>query len=69
MGIRASSFRAWMEVRGKPSRMKDADGASEGRLGAASEREVLEGTQELAFNWVRMSRRIMSSGTREPDLI
>ena len=62
----ASSFRAWIEVRGKPSRMNDAEGASEGRVCEASEREVLEGTQDLALSSVRMRRRIMSSGTREP---
>ena len=53
-------------MRGKPSRMNDADGASEGRVCAASDREVLEGTQDLALSSVRMRRRIMSSGTREP---
>ena len=65
----ASSFRAWTEVRGKPSRINDAEGASEGRVRAASEREVLEGTQDLALSSVRMRRRIMSSGTREPAFI
>ena len=46
--------------------MNDAEGASEGRDCTALEREVLEGTQDLAFSSVRMRRRIMSSGTREP---
>ena len=66
MGMRASSFRAWTEVRGKPSRINDAEGASEGRDCTVSEREVLEGTQDLALSSVRIRRRIMSSGTREP---
>lgn len=67
--MRASSFRAWTEVRGKPSRINDAEGASEGRVCETSEREVLEGTQDLALSSVRMRRRIMSSGTREPAFI
>lgn len=67
MGISESSFDAWGEVRGKPSRMKDASGEDEGEAGAASAREVLDGTHDLAFSSERMRRRIMSSGTREPD--
>ena len=69
MGIRALSFCAWTEVRGKPSRMKDAEGALEGREGAASERDVVGGTQDFAFSSPRMRRRIMSSGTSEPDFM
>lgn len=46
--------------------MNDAEGASDGRVCEASERDVLEGTQDLALSSVRMRRRIMSSGTREP---
>lgn len=65
--MRESSFDAWGEVRGKPSRMKDASGEDEGEAGPASAREVLGGTHDLAFSSERMRRRIMSSGTREPD--
>ena len=67
MGINESSFDAWGEVRGKPSRMNDASGEDEGEAGAASAREVLDGTQDLDFSSERMRRRIMSSGTKEPD--
>ena len=67
MGIRESSFEAWGEVRGKPSRMNEALGEVEGRAGAASVRDVVDGIQDLDFNSERMRRRIMSSGTREPD--
>ncbi len=54
-------------MRGKPSRMNEASGEEEGRAGATSAREVLDGTQDLDFSSERMRRRIMSSGTREPD--
>lgn len=54
-------------MRGKPSRINEAEGEEEGRAGTASVREVLDGTQDLDFNSERMRRRIMSSGTREPD--
>lgn len=47
--------------------MNEALGEGEGRAGAASVREVLGGIQDLDFNSERMRRRIMSSGTREPD--
>lgn len=47
--------------------MNEALGEVDGRAGAASVREVLGGTQDLDFNSERMRRRIMSSGTREPD--
>lgn len=47
--------------------MKDAEGAEDGRGGAASEREEWEGSQDLDFSSLRIRRRIMSSGTREPD--
>ena len=47
--------------------MNEALGEVEGRAGAASVREVLGGIQDLDFNSERMRRRIMSSGTREPD--
>ena len=67
MGISESSFDAWGEVRGKPSRMNEASGEDEGKAGVASAREVLDGTQDFDFNSERMRRRIMSSGTREPD--
>lgn len=56
-------------MRGKPSRMKDAEGASEGREGAVSERDVVGETQDLAFSSPRMRRRIISSGTSEPDFM
>ena len=67
MGIRESSFEACGEVRGKPSRMNEAEGEEEGRAGAASVRDVVDGIQDLDFNSERMRRRIVSSGTREPD--
>lgn len=47
--------------------MNEALGEVEGRAGAASVREVVGGIQDLDFNSERMRRRIMSSGTREPD--
>lgn len=47
--------------------MNEAVGAEEGRAGAASAREVLGGIQDLDLSSERMSRRIISSGTREPD--
>ena len=47
--------------------MKEALGAEEGKAGVASVREVVGGIQDLDFNSERMRRRIMSSGTREPD--
>lgn len=67
--MRASRREACSEVRGKPSRMKEADGEEDGRAGAASVMEVLVGTQDLALSSPRMSWRIMSSGTREPDFM
>ena len=67
IGIRESSFDAWGEVRGKPSRLNEAVGEGEGRAGAASGWDVVDGIQDLDFNSERMRRRIMSSGTREPD--
>ena len=47
--------------------MNEAVGEEEGRAGAASAREVLGGIQDFDFSSDRMRRRIMSSGTREPD--
>lgn len=47
--------------------MKEAEGEEEGRAGVASAREVPSGIQDLDFSSDRMRRRIMSSGTREPD--
>ena len=47
--------------------MNEASGEEEGRAGTALAREVLDGTQDLDFISERMRRRIMSSGTREPD--
>lgn len=47
--------------------MNEAVGEEEGRVGAASAREVLGGIQDFDFSSERMRRRIMSSGTREPD--
>lgn len=47
--------------------MNEAVGEEEGRAGPASVREVLGGIQDLDFNSERMRRRIMSSGTKEPD--
>ena len=47
--------------------MNEALGEEEGRAGAALVREVLGGIQDLDFSSERMRRRIMSSGTREPD--
>ena len=67
MGIKESSFEACGEVRGKPSRMNEALGEEEGRAGTASVRDVVDGIQDLDFSSERMRRRIMSSGTREPD--
>ena len=46
--------------------MNEASGAEEGRAGAASVREVLDGSQDFDFSSERMRRRIMSSGTRDP---
>ena len=47
--------------------MNEAEGRLEGFEGAASEREEVDGSQDLDFNSVRMRRRIISSGTREPE--
>ncbi len=49
--------------------MKEAVGSSEGRAGDASVTEELEATQDFDFNSVRMRRRIISSGTKEPARI
>ena len=67
IGMRLSRREAWCEVRGNPSRMKEAVGAAEGKAGAASVTDDVEGIQELDLSSERMRRKIMSSGTREPD--
>lgn len=81
MGIMASRRVAWVAVRGKPSRMKEAEGRGE-RVVVEGERVVVEeegervvveeeGEEEaesqfLERSLARMRRRIMSSGTRLP---
>lgn len=65
MGIRASRREAWVAVRGKPSRMKEAEGRGEG---AADTAEV-GASQFLERSLARIRRRIISSGTRLPCLM
>ena len=69
MGIRPSKREACVAVRGKPSRIKDASGAEEGAAGRASLTEVLAETHRFIFSSLRISLRIISSGTKLPDFM
>jgi len=68
-GMRESRRAACVAVRGKPSRMKDAEGSSEGCAGIASLTDVCRETQRFDLSSLRISLRIMSSGTRLPAFI
>jgi hypothetical protein len=74
-GTRLSRLVAWEEVRGKPSRMKDAEGSIEWDWVGVEEGEGEEGADEagwsqpLLFISSEMRLRIMESGTRFPDCI
>lgn len=95
IGMRLSSWVAWLAVRGKPSRMKEAEGSLDvcggavrlARVGVLTKWssmeiswswDVAERVRVLAvggliqprvFSSWRMRRRIIASGTREPDFI
>ena len=58
IGTRESKLVAWEAVRGKPSRMKDAEGETD-LLGDGE-------SQFLVLNSEEMRLRIMESGTRLP---
>lgn len=66
MGTRESRLAAWPAVRGKPSRMNDAEAELE-RGGC--EDEVTVGSQSLAVSSETTRRSIVSSGTRLPELM
>lgn len=68
-GIIESSLLACTDVRGKPSRIKDAEGEDDGAAGDGSVIEVVLDTHFFAFKELRMSFKIMSSGTRLPALM
>ncbi len=64
IGTRESRRDACMAVRGKPSRMNEAEGEVD-TAGAGED----TGSQFLDFSSARMRWRIVSSGTRLPDLM
>lgn len=70
MGTRASRRAACVAVRGKPSRMNEAEGAGDGEgVGGEGVSEVCVGSQFFDFSSARMSRSMVSSGTRFPDFM
>lgn len=66
MGTRESRRAAWPAVRGKPSRMNDAEAELERGEG---EDGVAIGSQSLAVSSDTIRRSIVSSGTRLPERI
>lgn len=66
IGTRESRRTAWPAVRGKPSRMNDAEAELERGEG---EDEVAIGSHSLVVSSETIRRSIVSSGTRLPERI
>lgn len=62
-GTKASRLAAWVAVRGKPSRMNEA----EGHIDGAFEDDAALRSHPLDLNSKEMRSRIVESGTRLPD--